>query len=149
MKRLVPTTLLILGLVAVACAPSASPTSSAPPVPTTAAPSSSPSSSAAPGNAVTLNILCRCVANGVNAQTVEWLASYAIPNFEKTMSSQGTLAKVNLVQFGGSGDETVSVRLFADEPPQISGRVWLKPDPGRIFRIAPAVNWWSRGDFMI
>jgi multiple sugar transport system ATP-binding protein len=31
------------------------------------------------------------------------------------------------------GDTPVSVRLFTDEPPQLVGRVWLQPDPKRIF----------------
>ena len=31
------------------------------------------------------------------------------------------------------GDKTVSIRLFTDEPPHLSGQVWLKPDPHRIF----------------
>jgi multiple sugar transport system ATP-binding protein len=30
-------------------------------------------------------------------------------------------------------DRTVSVRLFTDEPPQLVGKVWLKPDPQRLF----------------
>ncbi|HBY96082.1 MAG: ABC transporter ATP-binding protein [Ardenticatenaceae bacterium] len=31
------------------------------------------------------------------------------------------------------GDEAVSVRLFTDEPPRLSGRIWIRPDPERIF----------------
>jgi ABC-type sugar transport system ATPase subunit len=31
------------------------------------------------------------------------------------------------------GDQTVSVRLFTDEPPQLSNRVWLQPDAKRLF----------------
>ncbi len=31
------------------------------------------------------------------------------------------------------GDQPVSVRLFTDEPPRFDGRVWLEPDPKRIF----------------
>ncbi len=31
------------------------------------------------------------------------------------------------------GEQSVSVRLFTDEPPPLSGRVWLRPDPLRIF----------------
>jgi hypothetical protein len=31
------------------------------------------------------------------------------------------------------GDKNVSIRLFTDEPPKLSGRVWLKPDPHRMF----------------
>lgn len=31
------------------------------------------------------------------------------------------------------GDKSVSVRLFTDEPPRFSGRVWLEPDAKRIF----------------
>ncbi len=31
------------------------------------------------------------------------------------------------------GDKSVSVRLFTDEPPRFSDRVWLEPDPKRLF----------------
>ncbi len=31
------------------------------------------------------------------------------------------------------GDKSVSVRLFTDEPPPLTGKVWIKPDPKRIF----------------
>jgi ABC-type sugar transport system ATPase subunit len=31
------------------------------------------------------------------------------------------------------GDKSVSVRLFTDEPPRLSGRVWIKPEPQRLF----------------
>ena len=31
------------------------------------------------------------------------------------------------------GQNTVSVRLFTDEPPDYSGRVWIQPDPRRMF----------------
>ena len=31
------------------------------------------------------------------------------------------------------GDKTVSVRLFTDEPPRLARRVWIQPDPNRIF----------------
>jgi multiple sugar transport system ATP-binding protein len=31
------------------------------------------------------------------------------------------------------GESIVSVRLFTDEPPQYKGRVWIQPDPRRIF----------------
>lgn len=30
-------------------------------------------------------------------------------------------------------DQTVSVRLFTDEPPQLTGRVWIQPDTQRLF----------------
>ncbi len=32
-----------------------------------------------------------------------------------------------------SGHQTISVRLFTDEPPDLAGRVWMQPDPQRIF----------------
>ena len=32
-----------------------------------------------------------------------------------------------------AGDQTVSVRLFTDEPPQLPSRVWVEPDPRRVF----------------
>ncbi|MCL4487726.1 MAG: ABC transporter ATP-binding protein [Chloroflexi bacterium] len=31
------------------------------------------------------------------------------------------------------GDKEISVRLFTDEPPKLSGRVWLQPAPNRIY----------------
>jgi hypothetical protein len=31
------------------------------------------------------------------------------------------------------GDQTVSVRLFTDEPPQLGNQVWVQPDAKRLF----------------
>jgi multiple sugar transport system substrate-binding protein len=116
MKKFVPVLLIALGLFAVACgAPAAAPTSA--PAPTTAA-TTAPAATSAPttaattaattapsGSAITLNIICRCVAGGVNDIGVQWLTTYVIPNFEDMMTKQGTPVKVNLVQFGGSDEQ--------------------------------------------
>ena len=36
------------------------------------------------------------------------------------------------------GDETLSVRIFADEPPDLPARVWVRPDLRRIFFYRPS-----------
>ncbi|MCL4489835.1 MAG: extracellular solute-binding protein [Chloroflexi bacterium] len=84
---------------AVATNPPTAPTS-APSTAGTAAPTTS-----SPAGTVTLNIICRCVAGGVNDIGVKWLTTYVIPNFQDMMAKKGTPVKVNLVQFGGSDEQ--------------------------------------------
>lgn len=120
MKRLISVALVIIGLIAAACAPAPTPAPTAAPptqapvattAPTTApatAPTTAPTTAAttAPASsAVTLNIVCRCVAGGVNDLEVQWLTKTVIPNFQDMMAKKGTPVKVNLVQFGGSDEQ--------------------------------------------
>ncbi len=105
--------LFLLALVAAACSPAATPTS----VPPTTAPTSAPPAAAtatrapqatatsAPAAEVKLSLICRCVAGGVNANTVKWLTENVIPKFQDQMKKQGKNITVNLVQFGGSDEE--------------------------------------------
>ncbi len=131
MKRLLLVALLGAALFTVACAgtPTAAPTlppaATQPPAATTAptqppaattaptqppaattAPTQPPAATSAPaGGAITLNIVCRCVAGGANANTVKWLTEYVIPKFQDQMKAQGKNVTVNLVQFGGSDEQ--------------------------------------------
>ena len=75
-------------------------------VATSLASTATESASAAPaGGPITLNTICRCVAGGVNDNTVKWLTTYVIPNFQDQMSKQGKSVTVNLIQFGGSDEQ--------------------------------------------
>lgn len=126
--------LLALGailFVIAACAPAPTPTPvpptappppppTAPPPPTPVPPTATrvpPTATPVPPTAtpapVTLSIICRCVAGGVNANTVKWLTEYAIPKFQDKMKAEGRTVTVNLVQFGGS-DEELKARYALD-----------------------------------
>ncbi len=48
-----------------------------------------------------LTITCRCVADGVNAQMVQWIREYVIPTFEASHPD----VSVELVEFGGSDEQ--------------------------------------------
>lgn len=65
------------------------------------------------GEPVALSIICRCVAGGVNDNTVKWITQFVIPEFQKQEQAQGKQVTVNLVQFGGS-DEEYKARLALD-----------------------------------
>ncbi len=62
---------------------------------------------------MTLSIVCRCVAGGVNDNTVKWITGFVIPKFQDKMKAAGRNVTVNLVQFGGS-DEELKARLALD-----------------------------------
>ncbi len=59
----------------------------------------------AQGDEIKLTITCRCVADGVNSELVNWLTTYVIPNFEASMAEQGKNVSVELVEFGGSDEQ--------------------------------------------
>ncbi len=61
--------------------------------------------SAAAQDEIKLTMTCRCVADGVNAQLVEWLLDTVIPTFEEAMAAEGKNVTVELVQFGGSDEQ--------------------------------------------
>jgi multiple sugar transport system substrate-binding protein len=116
-------------LVLAACAPAPTPT----PVPTVAPPTKVPEPTKLPEPTktpeptkplatvaptatpapITLSIICRCVAGGVNANTVKWLTEYVIPKYQEGLKKQGKNVTVNLVQFGGS-DEELKARYALD-----------------------------------
>ncbi|MCZ7573860.1 MAG: extracellular solute-binding protein [Ardenticatenaceae bacterium] len=52
-----------------------------------------------------MNIVCRCVAGGVNANQVKFITEYVIPKFQDQMAKEGKSVTVNLVQFGGSDEQ--------------------------------------------
>ena len=56
---------------------------------------------AAPALAQTLTITCRCVADGVNSQEVQWVQDYVIPTFEAAHPG----VTVDLAEFGGSDEQ--------------------------------------------
>ena len=56
---------------------------------------------AAPALAQTLTITCRCVADGVNSQLVQWLREDVIPTFEEANPG----VTVELAEFGGSDEQ--------------------------------------------
>ncbi len=99
--------LAITFLALAACAPAPTPT---PVLPTKAPEPTKPPATAAP---VTLSIVCRCVAGGVNANTVKWITEYGIPKFQDKAKADGKNITVNLVQFGGS-DEELKARYALD-----------------------------------
>jgi len=109
MKKTLPAVLIVVAWLAAACVgtptpaptqPPAAPTTAPPTVAATTAPTPQP-----PAEEITLNIICRCVAGGVNANTVKWLTESVIPKFEAQMRQQGQPVDVNLVSFGGSDEE--------------------------------------------
>lgn len=57
----------------------------------------------------TISVTFRGVAGGVNAQTVQWMAEYVIPEFEKRNPG----VTVNLIEFGGS-DEALKQQYALD-----------------------------------
>ncbi len=105
MKKLLLVALLGAAFFSVACAgsPITLGTPIAPAATQPAAATSAPT--AAAGGAITLNIVCRCVEGGANANTVKWLKEYVIPKFQEQMKAQGKDVTVNLVQFGGSDEQ--------------------------------------------
>ena len=120
MKKRMPFLLMVLALLTVACAgvtPAATVPTQAPslttaatqaPAATTAAtrlPPTAAPTAVVPPSAVGLNIVCRCVAGGVNDNEVKWLTTYVIPKFQDQMKAQGKNVVVNLVQFGGSDEQ--------------------------------------------
>lgn len=56
---------------------------------------------AAPALSQTLTITCRCVADGVNSQGVQWIRDYVIPTFEEAHPG----VTVELAEFGGSDEQ--------------------------------------------
>ncbi len=90
--------------------PTQAPVATTAPAPTIAPAPTSPPATAAP---VTLSIVCRCVAGGVNDNTVKWITGYVIPKFQDAMKAAGKNITVNLVQFGGS-DEELKARYALD-----------------------------------
>lgn len=117
MKKLLLIALLGATLFTVACAGSGvtlptppPPAATQPAAAATTAPTQAPAATTAPtsapaAGAVTLNIVCRCVAGGANANTVKWLTEFVIPKFQDQMKAQGKNIAVNLVQFGGSDEQ--------------------------------------------
>lgn len=59
----------------------------------------------AQGDEIKLTITCRCVADGVNSVTVDWLNNQVFPTFEAAMAEQGKNVTVELVEFGGSDEQ--------------------------------------------
>lgn len=59
--------------------------------------------------AQTLSITCRCVADGVNSEMVQWINDYVIPEFEAANSG----VDVELIEFGGS-DEALKQQYALD-----------------------------------
>ncbi len=118
MKRILVFVFLALAVLIAACA--APPTAT--PLPPTVAPKPAatqppaptapplPTATSAP---VTLSLICRCVAGGVNANTVKWLTEYVTPKFQDAQKAAGKTVTVNLVQFGGS-DEELKARYALD-----------------------------------
>jgi multiple sugar transport system substrate-binding protein len=64
---------------------------------------------AAFGFGQTVTITCRCVADGVNGQQVQWIREYVIPEFEAANSG----VTVELIEFGGS-DEALKEQYALD-----------------------------------
>ena len=56
---------------------------------------------AAPAFSQTLTLTCRCVADGVNSQMVQWIRDDVIPTFEETHPG----VTVELAEFGGSDEQ--------------------------------------------
>lgn len=106
MKKLYLIALLGVVLLTVACAGGGPivPLSQAPAA-ATSAPAAVATTAPAAGGAVTLNIVCRCVAGGASANTVKWITEFVIPKFQDQMKAQGKTVTVNLVQFGGSDEQ--------------------------------------------
>lgn len=71
----------------------------------TAAPAATTGAAQPGGEAITLNVACRCVADGVNANQVKFITQYVAPKFKEEMAAQGKNVTVNLVQFGGSDEQ--------------------------------------------
>jgi multiple sugar transport system substrate-binding protein len=57
------------------------------------------------GEAITLNVICRCVAGGVSANQVRFMTEFVAPKFKEMMAAQGKNVTVNLIQFGGSDEQ--------------------------------------------
>ena len=119
--RIVFTAVMLASFVLAACAPAATPAPTTaptqPPAPTTApttppptvAPTTPPTAvpTVAPTSApIKLSIICRCVVGGTGANTAQWLLYVVIPRFQAAMKAQGKNVTVELVQFGGSDEET-------------------------------------------
>lgn len=96
--------LMILILILSACVVPA-------PVPATAPVEEAP----APAEAIEISIICRCIAGGVNNNTVRWILDYVKPTFERQMAAEGKDVTVELVQFGGS-DEALKEQYALDLP---------------------------------
>ncbi|MEX2542155.1 MAG: extracellular solute-binding protein [Trueperaceae bacterium] len=58
----------------------------------------------------TVTITCRCVADGVNSQMVQWIRDYVIPEFE---AAKGGDVSVELTEFGGT-DEAMKEQYALD-----------------------------------
>ncbi len=105
----VPSSAATLALQATAAPAAEVPATAVAPVMATEAPAgtaAAPSAGAAPSAAaVTINLICRCVAGGVNDQEVQWLLNDVIPKFQEQMIGQGQSVTVKLVQFGGSDEQ--------------------------------------------
>ncbi|MDZ7799552.1 MAG: extracellular solute-binding protein [Trueperaceae bacterium] len=61
----------------------------------------------------TVEVICRCVEDGVNAEMVQWLQEDVFPAFEAHMEEQGQEVNAELVQFGGS-DEALEQQYALD-----------------------------------
>src|SRR5205085_2357171 len=75
------------------------------PAATAEAPAATAGAAQPSGEAITLNVACRCVAGGVNANQVRLFNEYVAPKFKEEMAKQGKNVTVNLVQFGGSDEQ--------------------------------------------
>jgi multiple sugar transport system substrate-binding protein len=86
-------------------APAATTEATAAPAATAEAPAAATQAPAASGEAITLNIACRCVEGGVNANQVRFITEFVAPQFKEEMAAQGKDVTVNLIQFGGSDEQ--------------------------------------------